>query len=82
MQSDNAWSHRLGAASITFTHQPSRMVAQARRRLYNIHAPTVTHGRTGTAWREMYKVFNCGHRLEIYLPAEHASGDAAFTNRL
>lgn len=27
---------------------------------------------SGTAWQEMYKVFNMGHRLEIYLPAEHA----------
>ncbi len=25
-----------------------------------------------TDWKEMYKVFNMGHRLEIYLPAEHA----------
>ena len=25
-----------------------------------------------TEWREMYKVFNCGHRLEIYVPAEIA----------
>ncbi|TAE33553.1 MAG: phosphoribosylformylglycinamidine cyclo-ligase [Cytophagales bacterium] len=27
---------------------------------------------SGTAWQEMYKVFNMGHRLEIYLPQEHA----------
>lgn len=25
-----------------------------------------------TDWREMYKVFNMGHRMEIYLPREHA----------
>ncbi|ARS37117.1 AIR synthase related protein [Pontibacter actiniarum] len=25
-----------------------------------------------TDWKEMYKVFNMGHRLEIYLPEEHA----------
>lgn len=25
-----------------------------------------------TDWSEMYKVFNCGHRFEIYLPAEYA----------
>jgi phosphoribosylformylglycinamidine cyclo-ligase len=25
-----------------------------------------------TEWCEMYKVFNCGHRLEIYVPAEIA----------
>lgn len=28
---------------------------------------------SGTDWKEMYKVFNMGHRMEIYLPAEHAS---------
>ncbi len=25
-----------------------------------------------TDWKEMYKVFNMGHRLEVYLPKEHA----------
>ncbi|MCD8289448.1 MAG: phosphoribosylformylglycinamidine cyclo-ligase [Prevotella sp.] len=28
---------------------------------------------SGTDWREMYKVFNMGHRMEIYLPQEHAA---------
>lgn len=27
---------------------------------------------SGTDWREMYKVFNMGHRLEIYLPQQYA----------
>ncbi len=27
---------------------------------------------SGTDWSEMYKVFNMGHRMEIYLPAAHA----------
>ncbi len=27
---------------------------------------------SGTSWEEMYKVFNMGHRLEIYLAPEHA----------
>lgn len=27
---------------------------------------------SGTPWREMYQVFNMGHRMEIYLPAEYA----------
>jgi len=27
---------------------------------------------SGTDWKEMYKVFNMGHRLEVYLPAEQA----------
>ena len=25
-----------------------------------------------TSWQEMYKVFNMGHRMELYLPEEHA----------
>lgn len=27
---------------------------------------------SGTSWQEMYKVFNMGHRLEVYLPEAHA----------
>lgn len=27
---------------------------------------------SGTAWKEMYQVFNMGHRLEVYLAPEHA----------
>ncbi|MDR1562783.1 MAG: phosphoribosylformylglycinamidine cyclo-ligase [Dysgonamonadaceae bacterium] len=27
---------------------------------------------SGTSWQEMYKVFNMGHRMEIYLPREFA----------
>jgi phosphoribosylformylglycinamidine cyclo-ligase len=28
---------------------------------------------SGTSWSEMYKVFNMGHRMEIYLPENLAS---------
>ena len=28
---------------------------------------------SGTDWKEMYKVFNMGHRMEIYLPKEQAN---------
>ena len=28
---------------------------------------------SGTDWKEMYKVFNMGHRMEIYLPEKHAN---------
>ena len=28
---------------------------------------------SGTDWKEMYKVFNMGHRLEVYLPMEFAA---------
>jgi len=27
-----------------------------------------------TPWKEMYQVFNMGHRFEVYLPQEHADG--------
>ena len=27
---------------------------------------------SGTDWAEMYKVFNMGHRMEVYLPKQHA----------
>jgi phosphoribosylformylglycinamidine cyclo-ligase len=27
---------------------------------------------SGTDWQEMYKVFNMGHRLEVYLDPRHA----------
>jgi phosphoribosylformylglycinamidine cyclo-ligase len=27
---------------------------------------------SGTSWQEMYKVFNMGHRLEVYLPGDVA----------
>lgn len=31
------------------------------------------HEQSGTDWKEMYKVFNMGHRMEIYLPKEYAN---------
>jgi phosphoribosylformylglycinamidine cyclo-ligase len=30
------------------------------------------HEQSGTDWAEMYKVFNMGHRMEIYLPENYA----------
>jgi len=30
------------------------------------------HKQSGTDWKEMYKVFNMGHRMEIYLPEKFA----------
>ncbi|MFY0598271.1 MAG: phosphoribosylformylglycinamidine cyclo-ligase [Cyclobacteriaceae bacterium] len=30
------------------------------------------HEESGTDWKEMYQVFNMGHRYEIYLPEEYA----------
>ena len=32
----------------------------------------VIHEQSGTDWSEMYKVFNMGHRLEVYLDEKHA----------
>jgi len=28
---------------------------------------------SGTSWEEMYKVFNMGHRMEVYIPEEYAN---------
>lgn len=33
---------------------------------------TMIQQESGTPWEEMYKVFNMGHRMEIYLPEEFA----------
>jgi phosphoribosylformylglycinamidine cyclo-ligase len=33
---------------------------------------SLIQGESGTSWQEMYKVFNMGHRLEIYLPEHFA----------
>jgi len=38
-------------------------------------------GSSGTAWREMYQVFNMGHRMEIYLPARHADAVMAIAEK-
>lgn len=42
----------------------------------NMFAPgplfTLIQKQSGTDWREMYKVFNMGHRFEVYLSPEHA----------
>ena len=32
----------------------------------------IIHEQSGTDWSEMYKVFNMGHRLEVYLDQKHA----------
>ncbi len=33
---------------------------------------SVIQEESGTSWKEMYKVFNMGHRMEIYLPQNYA----------
>jgi phosphoribosylformylglycinamidine cyclo-ligase len=32
------------------------------------------HQESGTSWQEMYKVFNMGHRMELYVPQDIAAG--------
>ncbi len=34
-----------------------------------------------TDWKEMYQVFNCGHRMELYVPQEIANDIIAISNR-
>lgn len=38
------------------------------------------HEQSGTDWKEMYKVFNMGHRMELYVPEEIA-GDIIAVSR-
>lgn len=38
------------------------------------------HDESGTDWKEMYQVFNMGHRFEIYLSEEHAKTVVAVAN--
>lgn len=35
---------------------------------------------SGTDWKEMYKVFNMGHRMEIYVPEKYAQGIIDISN--
>ena len=39
------------------------------------------HGASGTELKEMYKVFNMGHRMEIYIPESFADTIIALANR-
>lgn len=36
---------------------------------------------SNTSWKEMYKVFNLGHRMEFYLPSEYAIDLVAIANQ-
>jgi Phosphoribosylaminoimidazole (AIR) synthetase len=35
---------------------------------------------SGTSWKEMYKVFNMGHRMELYMPEEIAKEIITISN--
>lgn len=37
------------------------------------------HEQSGTEWKEMYKVFNMGHRMELYVPASIAASVMAIS---
>jgi phosphoribosylformylglycinamidine cyclo-ligase len=36
---------------------------------------------SGTDWKEMYQVFNCGHRMELYVQPETAEAIIAIAHR-
>jgi phosphoribosylformylglycinamidine cyclo-ligase len=40
------------------------------------------HEQSGTDWKEMYKVFNMGHRMELYVDAKHAQEIIAISTSL
>jgi phosphoribosylformylglycinamidine cyclo-ligase len=35
---------------------------------------------SNTDWKEMYQVFNCGHRMELYVPEEIAHNIIQISN--
>ena len=35
---------------------------------------------SNTSWQEMYKVFNCGHRMELYIESEFADEIISISN--
>ena len=37
---------------------------------------------SSASWKEMYEVFNMGHRLEVYLPKVHAENAIAISQSL
>lgn len=39
------------------------------------------HEQSGTDWKEMYQVFNCGHRMELYVPETIAQELIAISDR-
>jgi phosphoribosylformylglycinamidine cyclo-ligase len=39
------------------------------------------HRESGTDWHEMYKVFNMGHRMEIYVKPQDAQAIIDISNR-
>ena len=41
----------------------------------------IIHEESGTDWQEMYKVFNMGHRMEIYIEEEYASDIIAISQK-
>ncbi len=38
------------------------------------------HEQSNTDWKEMYQVFNCGHRMELYVPKEIADDIIVISN--
>jgi len=40
----------------------------------------IIHEQSGTDWKEMYKVFNMGHRFELYVPKEIANEIISISN--
>jgi len=42
---------------------------------------TLIQEQSGTDWKEMYQVFNCGHRLELYVKPEVADNLIAISER-
>ncbi|HBG57917.1 AIR synthase related protein [Proteiniphilum sp. UBA1028] len=65
--------HCSGGAQTKILHFLGNNLKVVKNRLFPV--PTLfdlIQKQSGTDWKEMYKVFNMGHRMELYLPEEHA----------
>lgn len=64
--------HCSGGAQTKILHFLGNNLKVVKNRLFPV--PTLfdlIQKQSGTDWKEMYKVFNMGHRMELYLPEEH-----------
>ncbi|MBI1223229.1 MAG: phosphoribosylformylglycinamidine cyclo-ligase [Bacteroidetes bacterium] len=68
-----AWIHCSGGAQTKVKHFMDEPVEVIKNNLFPIPPLfDMIHSQSHTAWKEMYQVFNMGHRLEVYTDAKYA----------
>ncbi len=69
----NGMIHCSGGAQTKIMHFLNNGLRVVKNNLFPIPPLfDIIHKQSGTDWKEMYKVFNMGHRMEIYLPERFA----------